>query len=53
MGFALICPVVRADEMLTAFMELESAIREASGKLSCDLNRTGENISRLQNSYRV
>ena len=29
MGFALICPVVRADEKLSAFVELESAIRRA------------------------
>jgi hypothetical protein len=29
MGFALICPVVRADEKLTAFVELELAIRRA------------------------
>jgi hypothetical protein len=28
MGFALILPVVRADEKLTAFMELERAIHE-------------------------
>jgi hypothetical protein len=55
--------VVRAVEKLTAFLEVESPIREASGKLlkdvfvegglSCDLNRAAKNISRLQNSPRV
>ena len=55
--------VVRADEKSTAFLEVESAIREASGKLlkgvfvegrlSCDLNRAAKNILRLQNSYRI
>jgi hypothetical protein len=54
---------VRADEKSTAFLEVESAIREASGKLlkevfvegrlSCDLNRAAKDISRLQNSHRV
>jgi hypothetical protein len=55
--------VVRADEKSTAFLEVESAIRETSGKLlkevvvegrlSCDLNRAAKNISRLQNNHRV
>jgi len=55
--------VVRADEKSTAFLEVESAIRKASGKLlkevfvegrlSCDLNRAAKNISRLQNNHRV
>ena len=54
---------MRADEKSTAFLEVASAIREASGKLlkevfvegqlSCDLNRATKDISRLQNSHRV
>ena len=42
--------VVRADEKLTAFMELESAIREASGKLLKEVFVEGRAILRSQQS---